>query len=138
MEYIEIKTLIDITRTGVVRLNQGSQLELDQYKNFITLMQCVGIKSVVSFDTDPSVQKIDIKSQGFGTAYKGKQNVWTFKIVPDRTGVYMDQHGDPIGLLINDIHQVPVIKNLKETINIDVAIFDVKDSQLKNTIITAL
>ena len=78
MEIIEIKTLIDITNTKVIRLNQGSQFELDQNRNFITLMQCIELRSIVSYDITPVIEKIDIKSLGFGTAYKGKQNVWTF------------------------------------------------------------
>jgi len=134
MEYIKIKTLIDITKTDVRRINQGSQLEFDQNKNFTTLLRCLEIKSIVHFNEPPSVEKIDIKSLNFGTNYKGKHRVWTFKFTPDRPLVYNDDN-DEIGLLLNDLHQIPVIKKLTETINIDVAIFDLHDGQLKNTII---
>jgi len=132
MEYIEIKTLIDITKTKALRPNQGSQLEIDQYKNFVTLMQCIEIRSIVEYNSNPSVEKLDIKSLNFGAAYKGKHNVWTFKFRPDRSGVYM-LDDNIIGLLFDDLHQVPIVKNLTETINIDKAIFDLKDSQFKNT-----
>jgi len=138
MKYIEIKTLIDITATGVIRPNQGSTFQLNQNKNFITLMQCIELKSVVSYPEKPQVEKVDIKNLGFGTAFKGKQNVWTFKIAPDRDKVYLDDNGNELGLLINDIHQVPVIKNLAETVNIDTPMFDLSDDQFKNTIIKAL
>lgn len=138
MNYIEIKTLIDITKTGIIRPNQGTQLALDQQKNFTTLMQCVEIKSVVSYESNPTVEKIDIKTLNFGSAYKGKHNVWTFKVIPDRAGVYIDDSGNDIGLLINDLHQVPIIKNLTETININMPIFDLKDDQYRNTIIKTL
>jgi hypothetical protein len=138
MEIIEIITLIDITRTKVTRANQGSQLELDQHKNFITLTQCIELRSIVYYENGPECDKVDIKSLGFGTAYKGKQNVWTFRFTPDRTGVYKDQSGDNLAFLVNDLHQVPIIKNLTETVNIERAIFDIKDSQYKNTIIKAL
>lgn len=132
MEYIEIKTLIDITKTKALRPNQGTQLEIDQYKNFITLMQCIEIRSIVEYNNAPVVEKLDLKSLDFGAAYKGKQNVWSFKFRPDRSGVYMLED-NIIGLLFNDLHQVPVVKNLTETINIDKAIFDLKDTQFKNT-----
>jgi len=138
MKYIEIKTLIDITATGVIRPNQGSTFQLNQNKNFITLMQCIELKSVVSYPEKPQVEKVDIKNLGFGAAFKGKQNVWTFKIAPDRDKVYLDDNGNELGLLINDIHQVPVIKNLAETVNIDTPMFDLSDDQFKNTIIKAL
>jgi len=138
MDIIEIQTLVDITNTRVTRPNQGSQLELDQNRNFITMMQCAEIRSIVSYEAKPNVEKIDIKGMGFGSSFKGKQNVWTFKFIPDRESVYMDDNGNPAGLLISDLDGVPIIKNLTETVNIDKAIFDLSDSQFKNTIIKAL
>lgn len=138
MEIIEIITLIDITRTRVTRSNQGTQLELDQHRNFTTLTQCVELRSIVHYESGPEFDKIDIKSLGFGAAFKGKHKVWTFRFTPDRSGVYKDQTGDELAFLINDLHQVPIVKNLTETVNIEKAIFDIKDSQYKNTIIKAL
>lgn len=134
MEYIQIRTLIDITKTDVRRPNQGSQLEFDQHKNFVTLLQCLEIKSIVNFNEPPSVEKVDVKSLGFGAHYKGKHRVWTFSFTPDRPLVYQSDDSE-IGLLLSDLHQIPVIKKLTETINIDVTIFDLHDNQLKNTII---
>jgi hypothetical protein len=135
---IEIRTLIDITKTGVTRPSQGTQLEIDQNRNFTTLSQCVELRSIVSYTDPPSVELVDIKGMGFGSNYKGKHRVCCFQFTPDRSGVYRDADGDDIGFLLNDLHSVPVIKNLTETINIDVAIFDLKDSKTKNTIIKAL
>jgi hypothetical protein len=137
METIEIQTLVDITNTRVNRPNQGSQLAYDQNRNFITLMQCVELRSIVSFDNPPIVEEIDIKGLGFGSNYKGKHRVWTFFIIPDRTGVYIGVDGDPVSGLVDDINSVPFIKNLLESINIDRAIFDCKNPSTKNTIIKA-
>jgi hypothetical protein len=136
METIEIQTLVDITRTRVNRPNQGSQLEYDQNRNFITLMQCIEIRSVVVYDEPPAKEIQDVKSMGFGSEYKGSHAVWTFRIIPDRVGVYNNING-PAGALIEDIDSVPIIKNLTETINIIKAIFDCKDPIAKNTIIKA-
>jgi hypothetical protein len=138
MELIQIKTLVDITNTRVNRPNQGTQLALDQNKNFITLMQCVEIRSIVTYDMPPTVETVDVKGMGFGSEYKGKHKVWTFAIRTDRDGVYIDPEGNPIGKLVSDLNNVPVIKSLTETINIDRAIFDCVDALSKNTIITAL
>ena len=137
MDTIEIQTLIDITNTQVVRPNQGTQLEMDQQRNFTTLRQCAEIRSVINYEDSPTSDKQDIKGLGFGTAYKGKHIVWTFRFNSDRPGVYIDDQGNPLGFLINDLDQIPVIKNLAETINIDKAIFELKDNRFKNTIITA-
>jgi hypothetical protein len=138
MEIIEIQTLIDITNTRVIRPNQGTQLEIDQNRNFITMVQCAEMRSVVSYDSKPSVQEVDLKGLEFGTAYKGKHKIWTFRFVPDRVGVYVDDFGHDIGLLISDINGVPVVKNLTESVNIDKSIFELVDDKYRNTIIKAL
>ena len=138
MEFIEIQTLIDITMTRVSRPSQGTQLQLDQQRNFTTLAQCIELRSIVSYDLGPVCEKIDVKNLGFGTNYKGKNLIWTFRFRPDRSMVYIDDSGDPLGHLINDLHEVPIIKNLTESINIDKPIFDIKDERFKNTIIKAL
>ena len=138
MEQIEIKTLIDVTNTKVQRPTQGTQFEQDQNRNFITLLQCLEIRSIVSYEHKPTFELVDIKGMGFGSAYKGKQMVWTFYVQPDRDGVYLDSSGNEVGTLLDDLHEVPVIKKLNETVNIDKAVFDTKDGSFKNTIIKAL
>lgn len=135
MEIIEIRTLIDITNTRVTRPNQGNQSQLDQQRNFITLLQCIGLKSIISYDEPPKHNIIDLKLLSFGSKYKGKQNVWEFRFTTDRDKVYEDNDANPLGLLIEDIHEVPVIKNLTETVNIEKPIFDCKDPVTKNVII---
>jgi hypothetical protein len=137
MEIIEIQTLVDITNTRVNRPNQGSALAYDQNRNFVTLRQCVEIRSIVSFDNPPIAETKNLKGLGFGEKYQGSHTVWTFKFIPDRTGVYTSEDGNVIGSLIDDVDSVPVIKNLSETVNIDTAIFDCKNISTKNTIIKA-
>lgn len=137
METIEIKTLIDVTNTNKNRSNQSTGIEYDQYRNYTTLMQTIGLRCIIDYDSDPQVENLDIKNLGFGSAYKGKHNVWTFRFRPDRRLAFED-NGNPVGLLLNDIHEVPIIQKLTETINIDKAVFFTYDSQHKNTIITAI
>jgi hypothetical protein len=133
MDIIEIKSLVDITKTRAVRTTQGSKLEQDQYKNFQTLCQCLEIRSIIAYDNAPSVDTVDVKGLGFGSEYKGKHKVWTFKFVPDRVGVYANDDGsNPVGNLIEDLDLVPIIKNLEETVNIDKAMFNCRDVILKN------
>jgi hypothetical protein len=100
-------------------------------------MQCVELRSIISYDNPPTVEEVDVKGLGFGTTYKGKHRVWTFTIIPDRTGVYIGTDGDSVSGLVDDVDSVPFIKNLTESINIDRAIFDCKNSLTKNTIIKA-
>lgn len=138
MDTIEIQTLIDITNTRAIRLSQGTQQEVDQQRNFVTLLQCIEIRSIVSFEESPSIETVNIKNLGFGTAYTGKHIVWTFRFQTDREAVYQDDSGNPIGNLLEDLHLVPVIKNLTETINIVKPVFDCKDSATRNTIVRIL
>jgi hypothetical protein len=137
MQTIEIQTLVDITDTKVARPNQGTALQHDQFRNFTTLRQCVEIRSIISYDASPSVENVDIKDMGFGSKFKGKHQVWTFRFYPDRTGAYIEGR-DEVGALINDVNGVPVIQKLTETINMDTAMFEVKDAATKNTIIKAI
>lgn len=135
MDEIEIKTLIDITKTDVIRPNQGTAFDLNQQRNFITLMQCVELRSIITYDRGPVIEEVDIKSMGFGSKFKGKHRVWTFRFRPDRSGVYSDSFGHPVGALINDLDQVPLIQNLSESINIEKFVFECHDPQHRNTIV---
>jgi hypothetical protein len=131
MNIVEIKTLIDITNSGVERPYQGSQLELNQNRNWTTLSQCIGIRSIIEYYNSPIVETVDVKGLGFGSNFKGKHQVWTFRFETDRPEVF----GVDCELLIEDMDQVPVIKKLTESVNIDMAVFDTKSPALKNTII---
>lgn len=138
MEHIEIRTLVDITNTRAIRPNQGSQLEINQQRNFTTLLQCAELRSVIEYEFAPSSELADVKNMGFGTNFKGKHRMWIFKFNTDRSGVYVDNVDNPVGELVNDLHEVPVIEKLCETINMTKAVFDCKDPVFKNTVVTFL
>lgn len=137
MQVIEIQTLIDISDSGTIRANQGSTIEQGQFRNFITLKQCAELRANIIYETPASAETRDIKDMGFGSKYKGKHSVWTFRFSPERNSVY-EKNGNEIQGLVDDLHEVPVVKKLTETINIDKAVFDVKDPANKNTIIKAI
>lgn len=137
MDVIEIHTLIDITNTRVVRPNQGTALAYDQNRNFITLIQCVELRSVIIYNNAPTFKVMNIDGMGFGSEYIGEHKVWTFNFTPDRMGVYNIDRRGPGSALFDDIDGVPIIKNLSETINIERAIFDCMSVAYKNTLIKA-
>jgi hypothetical protein len=137
MQTIEIQTLVDITDTKVARPNQGTPLQHDQYRNFTTLRQCVEIRSIISYDASPTVETVDVKDLGFGSNFKGKHKVWTFRFYPDRSGAYFEGSNE-VGALLDDVNGVPVIQKLTETINMDTAMFELKNAATKNTIIKAI
>jgi ferric iron reductase protein FhuF len=84
------------------------------------------------YDADPTSEIVDIKNLNFGSKHKGKHRVWTFKFTTDREDSYAED-GNRIKLLVDDLHQVPVIEKLTETINISKAVFDLQDPHWKNT-----
>lgn len=137
MEVIEIKTLIDITNTNVRRINQGTQLELDQFRNWTTLLQCIGLRSIIDYDRDPIADLKDIDKLHFGKNYTGEQRLWTFYFRPDRADAF-SKNSDPLFLLKEDLNQIPVILNLTETINTERAVFDLTDPNLRNTVVRYL
>lgn len=134
MEQITVKTLVDITNTNVRRINQGTQQELDQYRNWTTLKQVLELRSLFTYDHNPQSEIINLTDMGFGTAYKGEHRVWTFVARPDRAMSYYLEN-QPVGLLIADLHQIPIIKNLTETINIAKPVFDLTDVKTTNTVV---
>jgi hypothetical protein len=134
MQTVRIKTLVDITKIKNLRTGQGNSLELDQYRNFITLLQCIELRSIVSYINNPIKETVDLRELNFGSKFKGNHSVWTFVVSTDRDDVYLDGN-NPIGKLIEDIHAVPIIKSLTETINIGKAVFDCKNLTDKNTLI---
>jgi hypothetical protein len=132
MEVIELKTLVDITNTNVRRPTQGTEQEHNQYKNWITLNQCIGMRSIITYDDNPKVEIIDINGLEFGTEYKGQHQTWSWRFYTDRSGVFANEYGN-LALLINDLDQVPIIVNLTETINTRRPVFELTDKKLINT-----
>lgn len=132
MEVIQIRTLVDITCTGIVRPGLGTQLELDQHRNFTTLLQCLELRSVISYNQPPIMEHAVINTYGFGYEFRSKHNVWVFTFIPDRTGYYTSDDGNPVGLLLEDLHNVPVVTNLTETGLVPKHIFDTKDARFRN------
>lgn len=137
MQIIQIKTLVDITNTNVRRINQGTQQELDQYRNWTTLTQCIGLRAIMNYDYNPTVETVDVKGLGFGSAFSGKHKVWTFQFRPETPDAFATKD-NPLGLLEQDLDKVPIILNLSETINTSIAVFDVKDLEYTNIVVQAL
>ena len=98
MARIQIKTSIDITDTGLKRPEPGRDKELNQFRNYTTFLQVLGIRSIFSIESSPVV----------------KEGTWSFVIQTDREDVYLDGK-DPIGLLKRDLDKIPIITGLGET-----------------------
>jgi hypothetical protein len=109
MARIEIKTKIDITNSNVRHPDLGSEKELNQFRNYTTFMQVLGLRSVFDVVQEPTLDK----------------DQWTMIINTDRDDVFLDGK-DPVGLLKLDLDKVPIITGLNET------------AQIKNNLIRTL
>lgn len=134
MEKIQIKTLIDVTPTGVTRFQSGKEIEHNQHKNWITLLQAIELRSLIEFEEPATCQTLELRALGFGEKHRGTHSMWTFTFSTDRDLSYADDTG-PLGLLLSDLHEVPIITNLTETINMNRPIFNTQSRFYKNTVI---
>lgn len=104
-----IKTTVDITRSNPDRADPD-QIKQAQQSNFNTLLQGIGMRSNVEWDHDPKRSEDDSIA------------VWTWVFDAERDDVFLDA-GDPVGLLKKDLHGIPIIKNLTETIRLNKSCF---------------
>jgi hypothetical protein len=120
MERIKIKTKIDITFTDVRHPDQGDNKQLNQYRNYTTFLQVLGLRSVFEIVEKPT----------------NKDGEWTMIIETDRNDVFTDGR-DPVGLLKQDLDNVPIIVGLDETVKLTKPLIKTKGSN-PNTFISIL
>ena len=97
-----IRTTVDITRSNPDRADPD-QVKQAQQSNFNSLLQGIGMRANVEWDKDP------IRTVENDTVY------WMWQFEVEREDVFLEDN-DPMGLLRNDLHGVPIIKNLTETV----------------------
>ena len=100
------------------------QLDADTYANLCKLKDLEDVE--VSLKGNQSMADHD-----FGEDYPGTQNVWIMTFTTDTQGVFDNKNG-PLGGLVSDVHQVPVITDLYESVKIDPPVFDTINEKTKN------
>lgn len=121
MESYRLYTLIDITETNVSR-GSGNDLKRDQQRNFQSLVQ------VLSLRTQPLNISMPIRlingddyisltgdTYKFGSMYEGSHKVWSLDFNIEFDNLFEDNKGNPVGLLLEDLNEVPIINGLEET-----------------------
>jgi hypothetical protein len=116
MARYQLITLVDITRTNPFR-SETDQHKLKQQANFNTLLQSIGLRSNVTWITDPKecTGRLPAPLEG-----KGAHWIWIFDV--EREDTFL-KDGDPVGLLLEDLHGVPIIDGLNNTAIVDPAAF---------------
>ena len=117
-------TLIDITATGVRRDNTNQEIERNQQRNWETILQCISLRAT-PVNIQPPVEGIvsNLNVLKFGDFYQGEhQKFWTWTWATETAEVY-DLPEKPLGGLLQDFEQVPVVTGLTETAKFMLPIF---------------
>ena len=130
MPRYEIITLIDITRSMPSR-SEIDQLKLGQQSNFDSLIQAIGLRSNVDWQKDPVSQEGRLPEP-----WSGKSRYWNWEFYVERDQIF-EKDGDPVGLLVEDLHGVPIITNLLESQEIKPAVFQTRGGSI-NTIVNII
>ena len=115
MERYKIITLVDITRSEASR-DETNKIKLGQQANFNTLLQTIGLRSNIEWLVDPKMEKGRVPHQD------GKANHWIWEFETEREQVFK-KLDDPVGLLVDDIHGVPVVNRLNNTVELNPSTF---------------
>jgi hypothetical protein len=121
LEHIVCHTLIDISDASAL-----------QRQNLNTLVQTVSLRANPMNIKVAMMANQPMADYDFGENFGGNHNVWILSFTVEQASVYENKSG-PIGGLIDDVHHIPIIANLMESVSIDPEVFDTKNDITKNT-----
>jgi len=135
-----ITTLVDITENGVLRnqfpfttksgelVHDAATLSMarNQQANFTTLLQLLQMRSNITWEATPSREIDSVANRRFGSVFEGRHTIWEFVWHVEPQGVY-EHDGDPVGGLIEDFDQIPIINFCKETAAFPKNVFNTQD-----------
>jgi len=127
MQRYKITTLIDITRTQASR-SETDQIKIGQQANFNSFLQSIGLRSNIEWTKDP------VKIVGrLPDPFDGRAAYWTWEFEVERQDVFL-KNNDPVGHLRDDLHSVPVITNLENTVDIFPSVIQTLGNNINTTI----
>ena len=120
-------SLIDITKTGVSRNKDAEdQKAVAQFANYMTVENCLQLRSNIKILTAPKGKIMDISNLKFGDNYRGEQNVWT--------AVFEPEFPDAVNIesLKEDFDLIPMLTGLDESIKINTGVIRTNDEDYTN------
>jgi hypothetical protein len=117
MARYQIITLVDITRSNPDR-SELDKTKLGQQANFNSLLQAIGLRANVTWEQDP-----EMKDGRLPHPRTGKANHWIFEFDTERELLFYKDDNNPTGLLVDDLHGVPIVDQLNNSIDIHPSIF---------------
>ena len=123
MPRYRITTLIDITRTATAK-SPPTDLQIKQQANFDSLRQAIELRSNVEWNKDPARHEGALPEP-----FDGRGAYWTWEFETEREDLFL-QDDDPVALLKHDLHGVPVIDGLNNTVIVDPAAFQTQGENI--------
>jgi hypothetical protein len=111
MTRYKIITLIDITRTNPTRVEQDPTI-LGQQANFNTFLQGIGMRANIEWEQDPVMD-----TGALPLPFDGRATYWTWEFAVERDQVF-ELDNDPVALLVQDLHNIPIVSNLLNDVDL--------------------
>ena len=120
-------SLIDITKTGVSRNKEAEdQKAVAQFANYMTVENCLQLRSNIKILAGPKCKKMDISNLKFGDNYRGELMVWEFTFEPEIPEAIS------VKTLNEDFNLIPMLTGLDETIKISNGVYITDDEDYTN------
>ena len=130
MARYRIITLVDITRSQPAR-SETDKIKIGQQSNFNSLVQAINLRSNLEWKSDPRKHTGSLPD-GIG----GKAVHWIWDFDCERDEVFLKDN-DPVGLLKDDLHGVPVVDLLENSVDLTPAAFQTRNGN-QNTWLTII
>jgi hypothetical protein len=112
MKVYKVKTTVDITQAVPDRNRlSATPLENAQQSNFNSLVQGIELRALVQWNHSPQMVE-----------HPSVENEWYWEFNVEREDVFLKDN-DHVGLLKEDLNNVPIIPHLKETIKFKNPVF---------------
>ncbi len=121
LEHIVCHTLIDISDASAL-----------QRQNLNTLIQTVSLRANPLNIKVAMMANQPMSDYEFGENFGGNHNVWMLSFTVEQMNLYENRNG-PMGGLVDDVHNIPIISKLMESATVDPEVFDTQNNLTLNT-----
>jgi hypothetical protein len=104
-------TLVDITKTDITQYTPELAKMRNKHRNWETVVQVLGLRTQILNIRQFKTVNAEVALFEFGSAYTGKQRVWSFEFDVEFENLYGQDHT----ILVKDFAQTPIIVDLDET-----------------------
>ena len=131
MQRFTVHTLIDITETKKYRHAHDDSVGKYQQQNFLSLIQTIGMRANPLYIASPVILDRIMSECNFGHTFIDTNKVWSFSFSIEYDDAFSDGV-DTIGLLVKDLHFVPIIAGLDETAELVYPVFNTRSDLDRN------